>query len=167
MSNIILSFSKFLKLNEAYRTMNSKDSFSSNKYKTSDLITAIENNDLDDVISILNSPYGNDLEYINFMENYDNNNALHMAVIISNPLIVKELLDKGADPNIENGNRESCLDIIASKINHLERKDIRSWLSYYISDMPTYVNTDIDDLMEIQDLLSQYGGKYMYNYGHP
>jgi hypothetical protein len=147
MSKFILSFSNFLKVHESYRNVDKKSDYwnenSMKKYKSTDLITAVENDDLDDTLDILNSPYGDDISYINFQEQYDYDTALHIAVRNLNPVIVKALLDKGADPNIMGGGREGALDALPRE------------------------HADSPEYQEIFNLLQEHGAEIQHVWGHP
>jgi hypothetical protein len=110
MEKVIISFSKFLKLNEAKYQMADR---TQNKYNATDLIVAVENNNFEDVIEILTTEIGKDADYINAIENYHGQSALHIAVEQGNLKMVKLLLQFGADPNVLDESGETPLGIMS------------------------------------------------------
>lgn len=107
MNEIIRSFATFLQLNERQYQVADR---SQSMYDATNLIVAVENNDFEEVIEILTSPAATK-EYINKVENYWGQSALHIAVEQGNLRMVKLLLKFGADPNVIGESGDTPLEL--------------------------------------------------------
>ena len=86
--------------------------FSSTRFTSSDnddLIMSIALGDINKVKKLINSDNVN-----NVIQNKNKHTALHFAVVLHNPEIVKYLLSVGADPKIKNIEDKDSIDLSSS-----------------------------------------------------
>lgn len=107
MNGVIRSFAAFLQVNEGSYQIADR---SQNMYDATNLIVAVENNDFEEVVDILTSP-ASTKGYINKVENYWGQSALHIAVEQGNLRMVKLLLKFGADPNVISESGDTPLEM--------------------------------------------------------